>query len=335
MTEAISASVIAASAPVVPPGPDALSSSTLSSPRRQRQLLLVDDAPAPVVKWVGGKGRLVSRLSALLPREMTGCYLEPFAGGAAMFFHLRPERAVLGDTNRDLIELYAEIARDPVGLHAQIRALVDAHLAAPEATYYGTRDGWNKERRRWKPQRRAAAFLYMNKACFNGLYRVNKAGEMNVSMGKPGKEGDPFPRCPPLASFVAAQGALRDARLCCADYIEVIASASRGDFVYLDPPYEPKSKTGNFTSYTKLGFGPSDHQEMSRHARELVDRGVRVMISSADVPGARERYAGFSVTEVMVGRSVSSKITERGKVGELIFTGGYEIDPQPVAGSAP
>lgn len=308
--------------------PDLPSTVTLARPRRQRQLLLVEDQPGPIVKWPGGKTRILDDLIACLPPDWAdgsapGCYFEPFSGGAALFFHLRPTSAVLSDTNKDLIELYAEIARDPSGLHAQAAELARAHVADP-ASYYVVRDAWNVDRGKWKAQRRAAAFLYLNKACFNGLFRVNKAGKFNVPIGRSSGSGASWPRMPSAAQLVAAQGALRDARLCCADFVEVVADATRGDLVYFDPPYMPASRTASFTSYSRLGFGPRDHEELARVARDLVDRGVRVMLSSADVPAARELYRGLEISEIRCDRSIGASGASRGRVGELIVTGGYD-----------
>lgn len=296
--------------------------------RRQRQLALVRDEPTPIVKWAGGKTRVLGDLVARMPADVSGCYFEPFVGGAALFFRVRPGRAVLGDSNRDLIELYAEIARDPSEVRDRASRLAEDHGRDPAGTYYAARETWNDERTAWDAARRAATFLYLNKASFNGLFRVNRAGRLNVPIGRPSGAG-PWPSIPSLAQLLVAQDALRRARLCCADFVDVMQAAQRGDFVYFDPPYSPTSKTASFSSYTDLGFGPRDHQELARLARDLVDRGVRVMVSSSDVPGARDLYPGFSVSEIRVGRSISSRPDGRGKVGELILTGGYDL-PAPI-----
>lgn len=300
--------------------------------RTQRQMKLVEDVARPLVKWAGGKTRLLGELVPRVPARF-GRYVEPFAGGAALFFALAPEVALLGDVNADLIELYAEVCRDPAGVHSKLRQLFDEHASDPDATFYAGRDAWNTRRSRWTAQHRAATFLYLNRACFNGLYRVNRAGAFNVPVGKPSSSGPPA--CPSLPQLIATGAALGRATVRCSDYVEVLAEAERGDFVYLDPPYlvrpkdedpgEPrsksKSKSKSFASYTQGGFGERDHAELARHARALVDRGVFVMASNADVPLARALYAdGFEITEVLSSRPISASGAGRRPVGELIFT---------------
>lgn len=301
----------------------------IRAPRRHRQLALVEDVARPVVKWPGGKTRLLRALLDRMPDPPIGTYIEPFAGGASLFFRVAPSRAVLGDTNRDLIELYEEVARDPSGLHDAVRDLVDKHRGdLSGATYYEVRESWNDDRFGWTSQARAASLMYLNRSGFNGLFRLNRDGRLNVPMGKasPGRKGFPpaaWPSFPSTSHLVAAGSVLSRASLRCADYVDVVSSAVRGDFVYLDPPYLPVSKTGCFAAYTRTGFGPRDHDELGRVALDLVGRGVLVMVSSSDVPGARERYSGFDVHEVRAPRSINSVSAGRGKVGELIMTGGY------------
>jgi DNA adenine methylase len=322
----------AAGAEIAPDGGSCASliDPSVASPRRrkrQRQLRIVEDRARPIVKWPGGKGRLLSRIVALAPASF-GTYFEPFAGGAALFFRLAPDRAVLGDANRDLIELYAEVARDPVGLHGVVSELIDSHVRSvdPSGIYYGRREAWNVGRWNGTPQHRAALLVYLNRAGFNGLFRLNRDGMLNVPLGKPPKANlpSPWPACPSLARFVAASAALSRAVVRSADYADVLSSVESGDFVYLDPPYP-----GTFSAYTSGGFNSEAHDLLGRAACELVDRGARVMVSSSDLPGARDRYPGFAVHETSSPpRSISAGAAGRKSVPELILTGGY------VAGSS-
>lgn len=287
---------------------------------RPRQLRLVEDAARPLVKWAGGKARLLGELLPRLPVSF-GRLIEPFAGGCALFFRLAPDAAVLGDINADLMELYEEVRRDPAGLHARASELFERHATDPDATFYAGRAAWNERRRKWPRERRAATFLYLNRACFNGLYRVNRAGEFNVPVGRSSSSRDAH--CPTLPQIVAIGEALRRATIRCADYVDTIVSAERGDLVYLDPPYlaQPRKKSGSssFQTYTQEGFGERDHAELARHARALVDRGVHVMASNADVPLARELYGGFHMSSVSSSRPISARAEGRARVGELIF----------------
>lgn len=284
------------------------------------------------MKWAGGKTRILGELTSRMPPRFNRL-VEPFVGGGAVFFATGVEGAILGDVNEDLVELYAEVARDPIGLHERLRELFDRHAIEPGDTFYGGRTAWNESRARWAPQRRAATFLYLNKTCFNGLFRVNRAGEFNVPVGRPSAK---TVTCPSLPQLVAAGSLLRTATISCRDYVETIAHAEDGDFVYLDPPYlalprvakspAPESgrrreSTRSFSDYTQRGFGEDDHRELARHARALVERGVHVMASNADVPLARELYAsGFEVAEIVSTRPISASAAGRKAVGELIFT---------------
>ena len=286
-------------------------------------------------------------LGDLLPRmpKSFGRLVEPFAGGAALSFRVRPAEAVLGDINADLVELYQEVARDPSGLHARASELFERHAVDREATYYGGRAAWNDRRRDWDPQRRAACFLYLNRTCFNGLYRVNRAGAFNVPIGRPSSSREAH--CPTLPQLIAAGEVLGRSILRCSDYVETIALAERGDLVYLDPPYLPllrreagdakAGKAASFAAYTSDGFGERDHEELAMHARALVERGVHVMASNADVPLARVLYDGFRLSAVSSSRPISARAQGRARVGELILTsypsGSLDSDSDSGSGS--
>ena len=269
---------------------------------------------APVVKWVGGKTKLLPELLARLPRTYAR-YYEPFAGGAALFFRLAPRRAVLADRNTDLIGLYRALAREP---RAVIAALGAHRAAHGEAHYYATRARWNDRDTTWTPAERAAAFVYLNKTCFNGLWRVNRAGDFNVPIGR---YVDP-PICVPEALH-AAHDVLARAKLRCADYRTAVDDARTGDLVYFDPPYDPVTTTANFTSYTADAFGPDDQRELAACARSLVARGCAVMLSNSDTTFVRSLYRGFRIERVKCARAINSNAAKRGEVDELIVTGGY------------
>ncbi|HSN27599.1 MAG TPA: DNA adenine methylase [Kofleriaceae bacterium] len=275
---------------------------------------LPDSSAHPIVKWVGGKTRLLPELLARLP-ERFGRYYEPFAGGAALFFRVAPRRAVLADSNADLIGLYTAVAAD---VNAVIRRLEMHHKAHDESHYYDMRAKWNDRDVSWSTPERAAAFIYLNKTCFNGLWRVNRSGAFNVPIGR---YTDP-PICVPDA-LKAASDALSRAELRCADYRRAVADAKPGDFLYFDPPYDPVTPTANFTSYSADGFGPDDQRALADTARELVARGCKVMLSNSDTPFIRSIYKGFRVERVKCPRAINSNAAKRGDVDEVIVTGGY------------
>jgi DNA adenine methylase len=268
----------------------------------------------PVVKWVGGKTKLLSELLARVPDDYRR-YYEPFAGGAAMFFRLAPRRAVLADSNADLIALYSAIATDVTSV---IRRLEQHRGAHSEGHYYAMRARWNEHHAAWPPAERAAAFIYLNKTCFNGLWRVNRAGDFNVPIGR---YTDP-PICVPEA-LRAAQAVLAQADLRHADYRSAVRDAKAGDFLYFDPPYDPVTPTASFTSYTAGAFAADEQRALAETARRLVARGCRVMLSNSDTPFIRSLYKGFTVEQVKCPRAINSNAAKRGDVDELIITGGY------------
>jgi len=267
-----------------------------------------------VIKWVGGKTKLLPELQARMP-ERYGRYYEPFAGGAALFFRVAPERAVLADSNADLIGLYKTIAHDVASVIKKLEYHRDRHS---EAHYYDVRSRWNDREANWATADRAATFIYLNKTCFNGLWRVNRSGDFNVPIGR---YTDP-PICVPEA-LRAAQSVLRRARITCSDYRTAVEDARRSDFVYFDPPYDPVAPTANFTSYTASSFGPDQQRELADTARTLVARGCRVMLSNSDTPFIRSLYKGFLIDRVKCARAINSNASKRGDVDEVIVVGGY------------
>jgi DNA adenine methylase len=279
--------------------------------------------PAPIIKWVGGKTKLLPELLVRMP-EHYGRYYEPFVGGGALFFRVGPERAVLNDWNADLVATYKAIASDPDAVITRLRSHRRKHC---NRYYYAMRDRWNRHRSwpvwmagatKWAPAQRAAAFIYLNKTCFNGLWRVNKDGEFNVPIGR---YKDPA-ICVPDA-IRTASGALSNAVIRNYSYKAACWDAREGDFVYFDPPYDPVTPTANFTSYTARSFGREQQANLAEEARTLVARGCKVMLSNSDTRFVRELYKGFRIDRVMCPRAINSDASKRGAVGEVIITGGY------------
>ena len=284
--------------------PAAFPASTIPQPARP-------GSAAPIVKWVGGKTKLLPELIARMP-ELRGRYFEPFAGGAALFFRMAPQRAVLADSNSDLIGLYTAVAGD---VDAVIRRLELHRANHDQQHYYETRTRWNDRGVSWSSADRAATFIYLNKTCFNGLWRVNRSGDFNVPIGRYTD--------PPICVPESLHAALARARLLCADYRSAVENAGRGDFVYFDPPYDPVTPTASFTSYTAGAFGPDDQRMLAETARALVARGCRVMLSNSDTPFVRGLYKGFRIDRVKCARAINSNASKRGEVDEVIVVGGY------------
>ena len=282
---------------------------------------------APIIKWVGGKTKLLPELLARAPKSF-GRYYEPFAGGAALFFRLAsaskgPLRAVLNDANADLVTMYLAIQVETGPVITMLELHAKAHAADPQSHYYRVRDLWNKPGLDWSPARRAAAFIYLNKTCFNGLWRVNRSGGFNVPIGRPSKDGAAPRICDPGA-LRAAAAVLAHAELRQGYYQNAVSDAQAGDFVYFDPPYAPVNAS-SFTAYTDGDFGPDDQRALAGCARDLAARGVHVMLSNSDTPFVRSLYRpedGFRVDQVMCGRAINSDGAKRGAVAEVIVTAG-------------
>ena len=267
-------------------------------------------APAPIVKWAGGKSKLAGELLARAPAEYAR-YFEPFVGGGALFFRLAPKAAVLGDNNPDLIQMYRAVARDVEGVLRRLRLHRQRH---DEAYFYKVRQAWNAGEHKAASER-AAAFIYLNKTCYNGLWRVNSRGHFNVPVGR---YVDPAIYEP--TALRAASRVLRSAELKTRAFAESVSPAGPGDLVYFDPPYHPLTETANFTSYTSASFGERDQRELAEVARDLHDRGCYVMISNSDAPLIRRLYKGFRIEQVMCARAINSVGKKRGQVSELIIT---------------
>ncbi|MBE2184433.1 MAG: DNA adenine methylase, partial [Anaerolineae bacterium] len=265
----------------------------------------------PVLKWVGGKSRLLPEILPRLPASFHA-YHEPFIGGGALFFNLgtqeTPRNFYLSDLNQALIDVYQAL-RDCVDevitlLHEheyesdhyyKIRALDPKHLALPE---------------------RAARVLYLNKTCYNGLYRENKSGQFNVPFGRYKN-----PNICDEPNLRGASAVLKRAQIEQRHFSTVLEAAQPGDFVYFDPPYDPVSATANFTAYSRYGFSQQDQIELRDAFAELTRRGVYAMLSNSDTPFIRQLYADFNVHTVYAARAINSKAGARGKVSEVLVCG--------------
>jgi DNA adenine methylase len=265
------------------------------------------------VKWVGGKSWLTSTLLPLLPSTVN-TYYEPFVGGGAIFWALgqspdhQISRVVLNDCNEELIDLYRVIRDFPEDLIQELKPLIyDKEL------YYTIRA---MDPSGLHLARRAARTIFLNRTGFNGLYRVNKAGQFNVPFGRYTN-----PTICDEENIRACSEVLRKAELNSKDFADVVDDVKAGDVVYFDPPYVPLNPTSNFTSYTSGGFGLRDQERLAICFRELVDKGVHVFLSNSDTPLVRELYSDFVLMEVQARRSINSKASKRGKINELLVIG--------------
>lgn len=265
---------------------------------------------SPFLKWAGGKAAIAPKLAALLPRDAAQrVYREPFLGGGALYFHLRPERAYLSDTLADLVATYQTVERHVEPLIQRLEVLKRTH--SPEQ-YYAIRGRFNDERDA-PPIERATWLIYLNKTCFNGLFRTNRAGEFNVPIGN---YKNPTIVDPERLRLSAA--ALSGATIERADFEHLLDAAAPGDVIYLDPPYVPLSKTSHFSAYSDGGFGVEDQRRLAAVFRALDERGCLLALSNSDTELVRELYAGFDFTAVQAPRAVSASAEGRGTVRELV-----------------
>lgn len=277
--------------------------TVLNQPISQRSPLTPEPV-SPILKWAGGKTRLMPELISRLPESWDG-YYEPFMGGGALFFRMGPPKARVSDLNYELVNVYT-VTRDRV--NALIAALKG--LEYDRDTYYGMRA---LDPETLDPVARAARMIYLNRTCFNGLYRVNRRGQFNVPMGR---YRDPV-ICQ-TERLLQASARLQKADIVHSGYAEAVSDATEGDFVYFDPPYQPLTSTANFTSYTAGAFDEEDQASLARTFTELGERGVRCMLSNSDTPLIRELYAEHHIDRVMAPRAISRTASGRAAVAEVI-----------------
>jgi DNA adenine methylase len=258
----------------------------------------------PFVKWAGGKTSLLPELLKHVPRPVRR-YHEPFVGGGALFFAVAPRRAVLSDANGELIHCWRQVRDD---VHGVLDAL-SAHVYE-RSRFEAVRA---LDPLRLRPAERAARFIYLNKTCFNGLWRVNRAGRFNVPFGR---YRNPTFHDPGL--LLRASRALRGVQILRAPFEISLQRAAPGDFVYLDPPYDPVSETSSFTSYTRDAFTWEDQKRLAAGCAALDRRGVRFLLSNSATARVRALYRGFEQRVVEAPRHISCKGGGRGRVEELL-----------------
>jgi DNA adenine methylase len=254
--------------------------------------------PKPVLKWAGGKTQLLQELRARSPKRFAR-YIEPFVGGGAFFFDLQPSSAIIADSNPELVNLYRVLQRD--------HEAVAAHLATfenSERFFYRVRRLRLED---LEPAFAAARTIYLNRTCYNGLYRVNRKGEFNVPYGRYKKAAFYQPEV-----LKTAAAALADAEIILGDYKTVLAEHARsGDFVFLDPPYLPVSEFADFKRYTKEQFYEEDHRELAAEVKRLQKLGCHVVLTNSNHPLVHELYEEFDLEVVSTRRNISSRSSTR------------------------
>ena len=261
----------------------------------------------PFLKWAGGKSQLLEQYAPLFPQRYNK-YIEPFAGGGAIFFYLEPKQVILGDSNKDLIQCFIAVKNNV----RELMHLLKIHRQRHSAEHY---EKIKKEYNSNKLTKidRAAAFIYLNKSCFNGLYRVNGKGELNVPFG-----GYKNPSIFDEENLLAASKLLKSVKLYSGDFAKILDVAEKNDFAYLDPPYYPLNKTSSFTSYTKGQFLAEEQIRLADVFKSLDRRGCKVMLSNSDTSFIKNLYKDFTIKTVKANRFISCVGDKRGPINELV-----------------
>ena len=269
----------------------------------------------PFVKWAGGKRQIIDKLLEYAPKEFN-TYFEPFVGGGALLFELSPKNAVINDSNKELMNVY-DCIKDENKFVKMCRELNHYEANHSEEFYYEIR---NKDRDKSKfnkivDYKRAARTVYLNKSCFNGLYRVNSKNEFNVPFNKKNKvntydSGN--------LGIIHSYLNFNNVKTLSLDFEESVKDANKGDFIYFDPPYD--SDTSTFNSYTEDGFGKKEQERLAKVYKELSDRGCYVMLSNHNTKLINELYKDFNIHVIEAKRNINSNGSKRGKVEEVIIT---------------
>lgn len=267
----------------------------------------------PVLKWVGGKRQLLDTIKPFLPKRISS-YCEPFLGGGALLFNLQPKKIFINDINQDLMRVYSVIKNDVESL---INKLSDYKNESDFFYYIRSLDRDREKYNLMSEVEKAARILYLNKTCYNGLYRVNNAGEFNSPFGN--YQNPNIVNAPTLRAVSKYFNSVERFQLTSVDYSEVLENVRKGTFVYLDPPYDPISDTSNFTGYSKGGFTKDEQVRLRECCDDLTRRGIKFMLSNSSTEFIKEQYRNYNINVVKAKRMVNSIANKRGDVEELLI----------------
>ena len=290
---------------------------------RQRTQLRRNDLVQPFLKWAGGKRQLLPEIRKYIPKKRK-LYFEPFLGAGAVLFDLQPQEALINDANEELINCYRVVKESP----EELIELANEHRRKNSRDYYyhlRSRDR-DPDFKSLNDVERAARIIYLNKTCYNGLFRVNSQGQFNVPYGDYND-----PQIVDEAVIRAVSRYLNEAQIDISDrdFESAVNGAECGDFVYFDPPYDPLSDTASFTGYNLNSFDKKHQRQLKRVCDDLTERGCKVLISNSATEFIRDLYGDenrYRVVEVIAGRSINSVPTGRGKISELLIFNNYDVN---------
>ncbi len=266
---------------------------------------------APFLKWVGGKRQIMPSIEQHLPKGIKS-YIEPFIGGGAVLFHLQPKNAIINDFNAELVNVYNVIKNDLENL------IVDLHKHKNDSRYFYEIRALDRTKafKDLSDVERASRIIYLNKTCYNGLYRVNNSGEFNSPFGKyknPNIVNEPTLRA--VNSYLNSN----NIRIENTDYETILKEADRNSFVYLDPPYHPVSESSNFTGYVQGGWDESDQVRLKESCDRLDEKGIKFLQSNSCASFIKELYVNYHIHIIKANRAINSDGEKRGEVEEVLI----------------
>ncbi len=269
---------------------------------------------SPILKWVGGKRQLLSNIIPLISKDFS-TYVEPFVGGGAVFFALQPKKAIINDYNVELINVY-KVVRD---FPEELISILEEHSKKNTKEYFYHVRALDRtlEYAKMDPIQKAARIIYLNKTCYNGLYRVNLAGQFNSPYGRYKN-----PNIINAVTIRAMSKYLQNPNIIIkqGDYKEVLKGLHKGAFVYFDPPYMPISSSSSFTGYTQNGFSYSQQTILKNVCDQLKEKGIPFLQSNSDCPQIRELYKGYDIRTVQAKRTINSNANKRGEISEVLIS---------------
>lgn len=288
---------------------------------RKKQNLILQ----PILKWAGGKRQLLSQLETFFPNTFTK-YYEPFVGGGAVLFHLQPKKAVINDSNKDLIEMY-QCIKDH--LDELIEKLKYYETKNDSESFYKIRGiDRTEEYKKWTPVERASRLIYLNRTCYNGLFRMNSAGQFNSPYGS---YKNPCICNEPVLRAMSKYFNENEIEFRAVDFEDACKDAPKNSFIYLDPPYDQYDEQLNFVGYTKEGFTRGDQKRLKTMCDKLIERGCYVIISNSKTPWILDlyndtsRYVTYTINTVSARRNINSNAKKRGEVEEVLIVGKLDI----------
>jgi DNA adenine methylase len=268
---------------------------------------------SPILKWVGGKRQLLSQIVPLIPKQFS-TYVEPFIGGGAVLFELQPKRAIINDYNEELINVYQTVRDHTEDLIAEL----EKHKENNSEEYYYEIRSLDRTYAydNLSDVQRAARIIYLNKTCYNGLYRVNSSGQFNSPYGRYKN-----PNIVNAVTIRAMANYLKEKKIDiqCGDYRCTLKGLRKGAFVYLDPPYMPISTSSSFTGYTENGFSYEQQRLLKLECDKLREKGISFLQSNSDCDAIRELYQDYEIYTVHAKRSINSNATKRGEINEVLI----------------